>query len=170
MAGTSVLDTATWRTLQQVHVNDAGTWRPCLGIYVNDAGTWRQVFFGALSVQVPLTGYTYQNPAAGTAQLQFNSDGWIYATSDGTGALIQQTKWLLQGTAAQAEIMSNNNAGSWLSDPSAGSWLNLGTSRLWTKTASAGTSSSVTSTFHIRNAATLVELASNDISLTRDRI
>lgn len=120
---------------------------------------------GAASVS--LSGATYSLIGVSPASVEFNNINQCYAT-DTNATLNFQYNWLSGGSAANYDIRATILSGTF-SSGSVGTWLNLSGTRSWTRGAAAGTFQSVTALFEIRNASTLVVLASANITLESDR-
>lgn len=97
-----------------------------------------------------------------------NSDGFVYHPDSGT----QQYQWLTgTGTSADYEIRSTitgGTPGTFSTDPSAGSWVSLATTKTWQRGGTSGVIRDVTATFEIRDAGSLIVLASASITLECD--
>lgn len=161
MAEWDVKVAGTWRKLVSPAVKVAGTWQPIKQGWVKVAGTWRQ-FFANLSVQLLTTG-SYQGVAA-NATIQFANTG-VFTGTGPVGGATSPYNWLLSGSASQVDIRVTPTSGSW-SSGTTGTWLNLATSRSWTINWPGGiSSSSVTSTIELRDASSLVVLASGSLTV-----
>lgn len=109
----------------------------------------------------------YYASTTSAAELQLRSDGTVYVTVD--SATTYEYNWLTNGVGSNYDVRATIVSGTFTSG-TAGSWLNLGTTRSWLRNALPGTIQIVTADFEIRNATTLIVLATAQISLQRDNI
>lgn len=109
--------------------------------------------------------------AAGTATAQFelNSSGDINMTN-GNNSLVDVGDWLLPKLGMSGfDCMLTLNSGTNPSGSAMATWLNLGTTRNWQISQSVLGINSNTCTLQIRNASTLVVLASSSINMIAER-
>jgi hypothetical protein len=104
--------------------------------------------------------------------MQYDSAG--VATGSGVGTVITgggiyTPEWMLIGPSSAYDIMWTN-AGSAVTGSATSTWLNLATTRSWTLTQGVGIgASSAVGTVQIRDATTLLVLASTTIFLDVER-
>lgn len=102
------------------------------------------------------------------AEFVLDSDGHRYSRTGST--LTDDGIWASPVSAAALyEVRSTVTSGSFTADPSAGSWVSLGSDRLWSRGAGASASQTVQATIEIRNASTLVVVATTSLTMTCDR-
>jgi len=116
---------------------------------------------------VALVPALYEILAATPAAVEFNLNGTVNAT-DTNATLNFQYNWLGGGAASGYDIRCTLLTGTYSSGTTA-TWLNLASTRSWTRGAGAGTAQYVSGLFEIRNASTLIVLASATIDLSCDR-
>lgn len=116
---------------------------------------------------VTIQPFNYSLIGFSPSQIEFNLSGAVNAT-DTNATLNFQYNWLSSGAASGYDIRATATSGTF-SSGTTGTWLNLATTRAWTRGAIAGTFQSVTALFEIRNASTLIVLASASITLEADR-
>lgn len=102
-----------------------------------------------------------------TATLRLSNDGNIYAGDNGTYTLSRS--WLFSGAASAYDVYCTVNFGTVTG--TTGSWLNLGTTRDWAVSdgTNDGGETQAQITLQIRNASTLVVLASGVWTIFADR-
>lgn len=127
----------------------------------------RTLGFASAGSGVALSNGYYSIIGTSPAQVEFNLSGAVNATDFNT-TLNFQYNWLAGGAASAYDIRATIVSGTFTSG-TVGTWLNLASTRTWTRNAAAGAFQSVTATFEIRNASTLVVLASANITLESDR-
>lgn len=120
---------------------------------------------GATGPQTLLNAATYSRTGT-AAKFELRNDRGAYA-SDDTGTDSLRYNWLTGGTPSNYEVQATLVSGTFTSGTT-GSWLNLGTTRTWTRGATVGNFQTVTATFEIRDATSLVVLASANITLECD--
>ena len=124
------------------------------------------LFLGVNAFQpvIRLDAATYSGTTSATT-LELRSDGTVYVTVD--SATTYQYNWITSFPTTNYDVRATIVSGTFTSG-TAGSWLNLGTTRSWSRNATIGNIQTVTADFEIRNATTLVVLATAQITLERD--
>lgn len=170
MAGIYYGDSGTNRTIVQLIYGDAGVNRSIAEAWYQDGGTLRKIWPPAV---VSLSNRTIDavvgSPGTATAQYQLLSTGEaigsVSPSGSGAGSYLPEWGQGLAGAGYDARFTITSGT---LSTGTAGTWLNLGTTRSWTRSRSALGISAVTGTMEIRDAGTLVVLATATITLTAE--
>lgn len=159
-------------------IGAGGVWKTVSGVWAGAGGAWKsasQAFVGASSAwktslqRIALTAANYVRAGSSPCTLTFDSGGAL-SSSNVAGVLTYRYDWKLSGAGSDYDIRTTSITGDgFTSDPSAGSWINLGTTRTFTRGAGINQNFTVTATFEIRDAVTLVVLASASIYLECDR-
>lgn len=120
------------------------------------------------------SGATSVNGAS-TAGFRIDSDGTLYATNS-VGTYVSQFVWNPDNSpAANFDFRVTITGGSpgtfSTADAASGVWINLASDRTWTRASGvAGTTQTVNFTTEIRNAATLVVLATSTGTLSAENV
>lgn len=91
-----------WETLASGWVKVGGTWQQVQSAWVKVAGTWQQVY---ASWSLAFTGTTApvtatNSGANATAELKFDTDGYVYYRQNLTGGYTQIGQWISDVTEA----------------------------------------------------------------------
>ena len=127
----------------------------------------RTLGYASAGSGVALSNALYELLAIGPTAVELNSNGTLNATTVNT-TLDFQYNWLGGGGASAYDVRVTILSGTYTAGTT-GTWLNLATTRSWTRNATAGNASYVSGLFEIRNASTLVVLASATIDLSCDK-
>lgn len=123
---------------------------------------------GGGAVIMPPSISITRHDSGSPAEFLLNADGSRQRREG--ASLTTDGPWVSPGSAASLyEVRSTVTSGSFTADPSAGLWVSLGSDRLWSRGAGAGASQTVQATIEIRNASTLVVVATTALTLTCDR-
>lgn len=115
---------------------------------------------------------TYSRSGSSPTGLDFRADGAVWAKDDTSGGTYTSRYNWKTGTGATSDyelrVTLDGGSPDGFSSGTVGSWLGLGTTRSYTRGSSSWIERTVTALFEIRDASTLVVLASGTISLTCD--
>jgi hypothetical protein len=125
---------------------------------------------GGAAVYLEADSYTEEQPAAAaTCGVRVDADGSMYVRDDfNLGSYAVRYNWLKFGSSSAYEVRATATSGSFSTSPGT-LWYNLGTDRTYAVTQATVGSKSCTATFEIRDATSLVVLASESITLTAMR-
>lgn len=142
-----------WQEISKIHIGVSGAWQEVQAAWIGVGGAWQKFY---QNLRAALAGGSYSHtaasPANATSGVKVDSDGYIYRLNGAT--YVQQTQWLLGGTAAEFECRWTNTSGS-LSSGSAGTWQTCGSDQGFniTYTSDSPGNNSCTGTLEIRMAA-----------------
>lgn len=174
MPGVFYGDSGTNRTMISITYGDAGTNRTIVEMWYGDAGTNRKVWPAAT---VALTNHTVYASRIGAgivnAVFELNTSGSALGATTPAGGIGDGPfagEWMLTGPSSAYDARFTIVSGTLTSGSGAGVWLNLGTTRNWGRNAGAGIGTNTCiGTVEIRDASTLVVLATATIDLTAER-
>lgn len=169
---TSINVAGTWKDPSEVKVNVAGTWRTVSTIEINVGGTWKQVYPNATVslAQLPSGIVDVQFGVPASALLEIQSDGDIYEQTNGGGG-VDDGDWVTPTSAAGAayDVRATLNSGA-LTAGTTGTWMSLSASRGWSVTQNSAGTAAANLTIEIRDAVSLVVLATGSLDLQADYI
>lgn len=130
-----VWDGSSWVTASRMKVWNGSTWADLSFGKVWNGSVWTTFYTG---LQATINAATYIRYTASPASLQFNADGYVYASS-GSTQLVQDYLWKTGGgVAGDYEIYVDVVSGITPSGSSTGVWLPLSSTRQWDVTAALG--------------------------------
>jgi len=169
-----------WKEVAGVHINVGGVWKECDDVPINVGGVWKTGLLSSEPVNVP-DPITFNHDAPGStiySGVYFRSDGSIDDIGGGAATYNQKYtgSWHADepgATGADYDIRcASLTSGTFTnSAASVGTWVSLGTDRRWRNSISSKFSpdtKSTTAEFEIRDATTLVVLASFTVTVTAE--
>ena len=142
---------------------NGSTWVEPLYGKVWNGSAW-SIFYSGLAAQVDAAFYV--RDIFDPASLQFNTDGYVYASS-GTTQLVQDYQWLIgAGTSADYEIYAAVTSGVTPSGSSTAVWLPLSSNVQWNVVAPFGQYRQSTMDIQIRMAASPNTVLSGPVTVT----
>ena len=170
MPGITYGDSGVNRDITAITYGDGGINRSIIEVWYGDAGTNRLVW---PSGTVSLTNHSpyASNVGVGLIAATFTLDnaGLASETTLPGGTIGHAPEWLSAGTPANYDCRWTTLSGT-LSTGTSGTWQNLGTTRAWSRNAGAGVGvMTCRGTLEIRDAATLIVLATATIQLDAER-
>lgn len=153
-------DAGTSRNLVALTYCDGGTNRTITEAWYGDGGTNRLVF-SAVNLLGLDPSSTVTTPTDASATYTLTNAGLEQATG------LANNTWLSAGAASSYDVRATLSSGA-LTSGTTGSWLNLGTTRSWnvTRTNNAPGTDTATLTIEIRDATSLIVLATVTVVIT----
>lgn len=170
MPGLFYQDGPSQRTATNLYYQDGVTTRTITEAWYQDGGSLRKVWpaAAALLTNHTISAISGSGPVTATFTLASSGAASGATSPGGTGGGTYSGEWMVVGPASGYEARFTILSGA-LSAGTAGSWLNLGTTRAWSVSRATIDNSLCQGTVEIRDATTLVVLATATITLEADR-